>query len=133
MHFKMEADYAIRMVDYLVKSNKLARAPEIAAEAKVPLRFAKSILQKLAKEKIVNSYLGVNGGYKLGRQTEEISMYDIIEAISGPIELSQCVATSKECPCKSDTGCRYHKVFMEMSAEMENRLREVRFSTNSSI
>jgi len=129
MKITLETDYAIRIVDYLVCIPKMSSALEIAKETVVPLRFAKNILQKLIRTGIVNSYKGVGGGYELGRAAKEISLYDVLEAIEGPLVLNRCLLKGYECTCKPDKECLYYEIFQELSREMEMKMRKIRFSS----
>jgi len=128
MHLKVETDYAIRMVDYLIKRKGIAGAPEISEESKVPLRFAKNILQKLTKSEIVISYKGVYGGYELRKNPEELSLYDVVNVTDGPLILNQCMQRREECFYKSYEECPYYNIFMEISLELQNRMQGIKFS-----
>jgi Rrf2 family protein len=57
----------------------------LAAEGKMPERFLLQILRNLVSRGILSSTRGVDGGYKLDRKPEDISLLNIIEAIDGPI------------------------------------------------
>lgn len=128
MHFKVETDYAIRMVDYLIRKKSIAGAVEISEESKVPLHFAKNILQKLASNDVVISYKGIHGGYEIGKKSEEISLYDVVNVTDGPLVLNRCIMKGEECPCKSDENCPYYEIFSEASLELQKRLRGVKLS-----
>lgn len=128
MKITLEADYAIRIVDYLVRLGGMAGAADISEAAVVPLRFAKNILQKLVHYGIVTSYKGVRGGYELGRPAEEISLYDVVEATQGPVILNRCLLNSYECTCIPDKKCPYYEIFRQLSGEMEQRMRGIRFA-----
>lgn len=54
----------------------------------MPERFLLQILRSLVTHGILQSTRGVEGGYRLVRAPEEISVLDIIEAIEGPIVTS---------------------------------------------
>jgi len=129
MRLTLETDYAIRIVDYLAKEKNITRSREISEKSNVPLRFAKNILQKLTRKKIVTSYKGAYGGYILGKNAEDISLYDVIEATNDYIEINRCHLKGKGCPCMTEEGCPYYKIFTEASVDLENRLRKARFGT----
>ena len=130
MKITQEAEYAIRIVDYLARCNKIAGASQISEVTAAPLRFTKNILQKLVRGGIVNSYKGVYGGYELDRLPEEISLYDVMEATDGPIRLNRCLAGKHECTYAADKQrCPYHETFRELSDDMEHKMRRFRFSS----
>jgi len=129
MKIKLETDYAFRIVDYLTRGSNFADASEISKAADIPARFARNILQKLVGKGIVISYKGVNGGYKLGRAPEDISLYDVFETTEGAIFISHCLMGEKECVCAPDDKCPYHEIFTQISLEMENKLRGINLSS----
>jgi len=132
MKITQEAEYAIQIVDYLARSGKRARAPEISEGTDAPLRFTKNILQKLARTEMINSYMGHRGGYELGRLPEEISLFEVMEATEGPIQLHRCLAGEHECGYIPDKlKCPYRALFRELSSDMERKMRKFRFSSSA--
>jgi Rrf2 family protein len=81
-----KADYALRAVielaaaaDGPVKGERIAQAQEI------PLKFLENILGDLRHAGIVRSQRGVEGGYWLARQADEITVAEVVRAVEGPI------------------------------------------------
>lgn len=129
MKITQEAEYAIQIVDYLVRCGKRAKAPEISEETTAPLRFTRNILQKLTRTGIINSYMGHIGGYELARSPEEISLYDVMEVTEGSMQLHRCLSGDHECTYIPDkTQCLYHGAFKEFSSDLEDKMRRFRFS-----
>ena len=62
MHITLETDYAIRIVDFMVKNDGRSDAKAISEKTYVPQTFAMKILRKLGNAGIVNSYKGTKGG-----------------------------------------------------------------------
>jgi Rrf2 family protein len=58
--------------------------------------YLSKIFAKLGRAQIVKSIPGVKGGYALARNAEDISFWDIIEAIEGPAYLFQCAEIRKK-------------------------------------
>ncbi|MEN3972422.1 SUF system Fe-S cluster assembly regulator [Sphingomicrobium sp. XHP0235] len=99
------ADYAVVMM------TAAARAPEarwsaaaLAAETGVPQATAQKLMQMLARADLITGQRGANGGYSLSRPIEDISLADIIEAVEGPIAMTQCSDGSSDCAL--DANCR---------------------------
>jgi len=132
MYITLEIDYAIRIVDFIARENDLAGASAIAEKTGIPLRFAKNILQKLVKARIINSYMGIYGGYELAKDKKNISLYDIIEVIDGPINLNRCLLEDEVCTCVPDKQCPYRDLFRNLSREMEAKLRRINFASTIS-
>ncbi len=130
MQITLEADYAIRIVYCLAQNAGRMDAKSISEETQVTLRFSLKILRKLVASGIVKSYKGTLGGYEVARPLEEISMNDVIEAVSGPVVISRCVKKDFVCPRQADSqcSCKFQKIFDEISVLVQDRLDAVRFS-----
>ena len=76
---------------------KVSFINEISEEYKIPRSFLAKILQKLVKAKIVRSYRGVKGGFSLAKQSREITVLDVLEAIEGKLYINLCLADKKKC------------------------------------
>lgn len=127
MHITLEADYAIRITDYMVQKNKRLGAQEISDNTGVSLRFSLKILSKLVNSGIFKSYKGVQGGYELAKSPAEISMYDIITTIEGPYTLNRCQDLSHVCSNNGNNRCYYYFIFWHISDQVENELKKVTF------
>ena len=128
LQIKRETDYAIRCVYYLAEKDKqVVMVDEISREMKAPRSFVAKILQKLAKAGIVNSYVGVRGGFYLAREPEKISLYDIITVIEGPIALNKCTVSDRS--CSLSRTCRVHPIWVSVRKEIEEILKRSNFQT----
>src|SRR5260370_37864922 len=72
-------------------------APDLAAEAQLPLPMVSKILKLLVREGVLVSHRGVKGGYSLARSPREISMAEIIAALEGPIAIPECIDEMGNC------------------------------------
>jgi Rrf2 family protein len=87
MRVSAKTDYALRA------AVELAAAPEgtpvkgekLATTQSIPLRFLENILLQLRHAGIIESRRGADGGYRLARPADEISLADVIRAIDGPL------------------------------------------------
>lgn len=87
MKITQESDYAIKIVLYLSKLDKgeIANAREISEAEKMSMKFALKILRRLCKVKLVESFTGIKGGYKLKKSADDISLRSVIEVIQGDL------------------------------------------------
>lgn len=87
MKITQESDYAIKIVLYLSKLDKgeIANAREISEAEKMSMKFALKILRRLCKVKLVESFRGIKGGYKLKKSADDISLRSVIEVIQGDL------------------------------------------------
>lgn len=93
-----QTDYGIVLLTHLAADpERQYNAPELAAEARLPLPMVSKILKLLAREGLLGSHRGVKGGYSLARQPEAISMAEIIAALEGPIAITECISVEGDC------------------------------------
>jgi len=94
--------YALQATLQLAQSNTDSPVPcsRLAAEGNMPERFLLQILRNLVAHGILESTRGVEGGYTLERNAEDISLLEVIEAIDGP--LASALPLNEGLP----TGCK---------------------------
>ncbi|HEV2855539.1 MAG TPA: SUF system Fe-S cluster assembly regulator [Thermoanaerobaculia bacterium] len=93
-----QTDYGIVLLTHLAAHpDRPYNAPELSAEARLPLPMVSKILKLLAKEGLLVSHRGVKGGYSLSRTAAEITMAEIIAALEGPIAITECVSVESDC------------------------------------
>jgi Rrf2 family protein len=82
-----KADYAVRAAIELAArpDEKPVRAEEVARAQGVPLNFLENILGELRHAGIVRSQRGSEGGFRLARPAEEVTIADVIRAVEGPL------------------------------------------------
>ena len=123
MRITQESDYALRIVTSLAARDAVSDAKSISDETSVTPRFALKILHKLVQGSLVRSYKGVNGGYRLARRPEDITVKDVIELIDGPITICRCLMEDEVCSQSADKGqCLFHHIFSEISISVAKKL-----------
>lgn len=128
MHLTRESDYAIRIVTFLASMDIITGARVIADETDVTLRFSLKILHSLVQAKIVESFKGTNGGYKLAAEPDKITLYDVISAIEGEFNINQCLSGDLPCQRNIEGKCKVHEIFEEVSALVREKLSMVNFA-----
>jgi Rrf2 family protein len=126
-----EADYAVRCVLYLArKPGKVSNVKEITEPMQIPHSFLAKILQRLVKAGIVQSVRGAGGGFRLTKKPEEITLYDVIKATSGPLSINECVVDERACQLSST--CSVHPIWTEIRDDIERKLEKQNFKTLAS-
>jgi Rrf2 family protein len=126
LEIRRETDYAIRCVYYLAgKQHEVTMTDEIAREMSIPRSFLAKILQKLSRGGIVRSYQGIKGGFQLSREPEEISLFDIVATMEGPVAMNICTVNKKRCSLSS--SCKVHPFWITVRKEVEKALKKVTF------
>ena len=92
MRFSVGVEYAMHCLLYMTESPsaKAFGKKDLATYQGVSETYLSKVFTKLKKSGILNSIPGVNGGYELARAPENISFWDIVEAIEGTDPLFQC-------------------------------------------
>ena len=95
------ADYGLMAMQHLagVSDGGFLSAREIAAEHHIPPALMAKLLQKLARKGLVASHHGTKGGYQIARAPSAITLWDVIDAIEGPLCFIECLDPGKkDCP-----------------------------------
>ena len=102
------ADYAVVIMTAAARREVSSRlsATELAEETGVPLPTTQKLMQRLAAAGLLTGQRGAGGGYALSRAVTDISLADIVEAVEGPIEMTQCSANDGPSDCALDAHCR---------------------------
>jgi Rrf2 family protein len=82
-----KADYAVRAVVELAASPDATpvTAERVATAQGIPLNFLENILGELRHAGIVRSQRGAEGGFRLAKPADQISVADVIRAVEGPL------------------------------------------------
>jgi len=96
------ADYGTQVMAYMAKDGAVHSASEVAAGLGMASATVSKILKMLARENLVASVMGAKGGYMLARNPRDISMAEIINAMDGPISITECSGTSA---CTREAHC----------------------------
>ncbi|MBZ9708432.1 iron-responsive transcriptional regulator RirA [Mesorhizobium sp. B3-2-1] len=100
MRLTRQTNYAMRILMYCAANNeRLSRIPEIAAAYSVSELFLFKILQPLVENGLVETVRGRNGGVRLGRAAESISLFDVVRVTEESFAMAECFENdAAECP-----------------------------------
>lgn len=116
MKFSIGVEYALHCLIYMVDTppGKAVGIKDLAAFQGISETYLSKVYSKLGKAGIVKSIPGVNGGYVLARDSDEITFLNVVDAIEGNSPLFQCAEirqntilldkdnlpdTHTKCPC----------------------------------
>ncbi|MBU6199848.1 MAG: SUF system Fe-S cluster assembly regulator [Xanthomonadaceae bacterium] len=100
-------DYATEVMAALAAApGRVHRAQELAERVRLELPTVSKLLKQLVQAGLVESFRGVNGGYRLARLPAQISIADIVIAMEGPIGMTECSAQAGLCDHESHCGVR---------------------------
>jgi Rrf2 family protein len=81
-----KVDYALRaMTELAAAPPGFVTAEQLATAQEIPPKFLENILLQLRHAGLVASQRGAEGGYRLGRPADEITIADVIRTLEGPI------------------------------------------------
>jgi FeS assembly SUF system regulator len=91
-------DYGTVVLAQLVgNSGCYKSAAEVAEATGIALPTVSKLLKALLKAEIVSSARGARGGYRLARQPQQISAAEVIDALEGPVSITECSALDSQC------------------------------------
>lgn len=124
MKYTKATDYALHIMAYFVKQegkDNFSLQP-LASQMNISPSYLSKILTQLVKAGLIQSTVGVNGGYSLSKPKTEISFYDVIQAIEGSGALFTC-------EMDKNRACPIEKVMRDAEDKMVNELKEKYFYT----
>jgi FeS assembly SUF system regulator len=95
------ADYGTQVMAYMAGDESVHSASEVAAGLDIALPTVSKILKMLVRGGLLASVLGAKGGYMLARHPSEISIAEIIDAMDGPISITECSTST----CSRESTC----------------------------
>jgi len=115
--------YGIRAIVYLAshypEKNNIG-IKQISADLELPTPFLAKILQQLAKNKIISSTKGPNGGFSFLKKPESITLFDIVRIIDGEDIFRNCIIHDGTCSDvrKSKKSCPVHDDYSKVRNEL---------------
>ena len=98
-------DYATVILSFMAKDHlNIHAAYEMSEATGIALPTVSKVLKLLVKAHVLTSVRGAKGGYLLARMPEKITVATVINALEGPIALTECNASHKNCDQAS--GCQ---------------------------
>ena len=100
-------DYATVVMTVLADAPaRVHSAQELAETARLEVPTVSKLLKQLTHAQLVESFRGVNGGYKLARAPTRITIAEIVTAMEGPIGMTECSAHAGLCGHEPHCGVR---------------------------
>lgn len=118
--------YAIQATVCLaqVGEGKVVTCAKVAESGNMPERFLLQIMRSLVTHGILDSIRGVDGGYRLSRSAEEISLLDVIEAIDGPV----CQPESNTIGLSPEVNTKLEENMLIVKEALSNELGKIKIS-----
>ena len=105
--FSQTTEYALRVMAWLALSpDVLVPTVNLAEKTRVPLHYLAKVLQQLASQELVKGRRGVRGGYRLARPAKEITLLQVVRAVSSVERFPACDMEASE---SGEVLCPLHR------------------------
>ncbi|MBK7696536.1 MAG: Rrf2 family transcriptional regulator [Saprospiraceae bacterium] len=128
MIFTRTFSYSIKVLIFLAlhfEEGRNFRVKDISEGLDVPDSFLAKILQKLAKNKLIQSHKGPNGGFAFNPSTLKTPLVEIIELTDSKDYLNTCVLNFHACNARNP--CPMHHMVGSINAEIRKLLEKTCF------
>ncbi len=117
-------DYGTLVLAQLAASEgRLASAHQVATDTHLSLPTVSKLLKSLVHAGLAVSKRGARGGYALSRPAEEISAAEILDALEGPVAITEC--SSAPGLCELESSCRVGGAWQSINVSIRRALRQV--------
>lgn len=130
MKFSTRTTYGLRAMIKLANESEgetisLAR---IAKEEDLSLGYLERIFARLKKSGLVKSEKGVSGGYRLSKDSSEINVFDIVEALEGELSPFHCLDKDGKIYCSKQCNCGATSVLVKVQQAVSTTLRGIKLN-----
>ncbi len=117
-------DYATVVLTALAaRPADVLSAAELAERAGLEMPTVAKLLKPLAQAGLVSGFRGTNGGYRLARPATQITLVEIVEAMEGPLGMTECSLHDSNCGIQDHCGVRAN--WRRINDVVADALREV--------
>ena len=117
-------DYGTVVLAHLADlDDDLASAADIATATGIALPTVSKLLKALGKADLVTSTRGSHGGYRLARKASQITAADVIDALEGPVSITEC--SSSDSLCDFESNCAVGGAWQRINVAIRNALMDI--------
>ncbi len=117
------SEYALLSLIVLAKAEKPMDADTLSRELDISKSFLAKILQSMARQGILNSFKGVNGGFTLARAANEITVQQVLQAAEGKTPaVFDCSSSINDCPSNKASTCAIWSFLNRLQGKIDNFL-----------
>jgi FeS assembly SUF system regulator len=117
-------DYATVVLATLAEEpGRVQTATALAEHTRIAAPTVSKLLKQLQRANLVTSTRGLHGGYQLARPATEISAADILDALEGPVALTDCAAGHGHCGIEET--CQVGRVWQRLNTAIRRSLSDV--------
>lgn len=117
-------DYATVILAVLAEApDQVRTATALAERTRIAAPTVSKLLKQLQRSGLVASTRGLHGGYQLARPARQISAAAILDALEGPVALTDCSAGHGNCGIEGT--CRVGRVWQRLNLAIRRSLSDV--------
>ncbi len=117
-------DYATLILAHLAADpERRLTAGQIASETGLAAPTVSKLLKQLHRSGLVQSTRGLHGGYRLARPASEITAVHILDALEGPVALTECSGSASQCILEHT--CLVGRAWQRVSRAIRRSLQEI--------
>ncbi len=126
MKVSKKAYYGLRAVLALAVIKKPLSIHALAELEHLPEDYLEKILQALRRKEIVVAQKGASGGYTLAHSPEDLTLWDIVSALDGPLKTFEPpIVKHGSLPCPQVSHCQSNEVWRILEESIENTLSKI--------
>jgi Rrf2 family protein len=127
MKLTRASSYAIHALVFMAtqKHNRPVASHHIAQARGIPERFLLKVLKPLVSARVLQSIKGPNGGYRLAKGPNEITLLEVLEAVDGPIRGQSSFSREEK---NGQLSKRLDKICTQAADGVRKQLQRVRIS-----
>lgn len=118
-------DYAVVLATHLAATKGPHAARDLALETQIPEPTASKVLKQLSRAGVVTAQRGAKGGYALARPPQQIGIHEVIEAIEGPIAVTECSDETTDSLCEYETNCGVRANWQRINLAVHQALAQI--------
>ena len=117
-------DYGTVLLAHLAAHQAtVCSAADVAEATGIAPPTVSKLLKLLARAELVTSTRGANGGYRLARAPQEITAADVIDALEGPVSITECSSSAGD--CEHEDVCSVGGAWQRINVAIRRALRDV--------
>jgi Rrf2 family protein len=121
-----KSEYALLSLISIAQDDKPKNVDVLSKELDISKSFLAKIMQNLAKNELVISHRGVNGGFTLKKSWEEMTILEIVEAAEERIPMVfECSPSLESCPNQKAHNCSIWPLLNNLQVKVNDFLKDL--------
>jgi len=124
MRLTTKGRYAVTaMLDLAIHADREpVTLSDISVRQDISLSYLEQLFARLRRRELVRSVRGPGGGYRLGRDTGQIAIVDIIDAVDESVDATRCQGQGN---CQQGDICLTHHLWEDLSQQIHGFLKGI--------